>query len=504
MILFLLVIALVILSFIANYFHKYSLIFIIISAIIVLSCYFFIARYIHTPDSFLPAKQIQIYPLLGNYYNLLTESFKQGNMYIVDDTELQFLKDPNIYKTFPYYVNKNSNLIILQDLSYYNNKLYIYFGLTPLLLFYLPFNFVTNLFLSDNIVVLISSSYIFIISLFIIKNISKKITKTKIPIFIKFLTIILVGFCNYSLFLLIRPHTYEVAISLAGSLLLSSIFLFNKYNSKKQTPLLFLIGLLLSLSVGCRPQYILFIPLFIAAIIYIDSHNKINTKNIVLNNFIFLIPCLCYGVILGIYNILRFNSFFEFGFRYQLNSSKLSTWSFNFQDLFIGLKYYLFQYPILSSNFPIFSLAIPTGHSTGNELIVGIFYIFPMLLLLFFLPQIINYCLKIKNKNTFVFFVISIIIILCNLFISSVFGMTQRYVFEIVYLGIIVAILSFYYIYDKLSNNFYKNIANLTFILLFVFSIYINFSLLFCNNNATFYVFSNNAEIYKKVLSFLS
>ncbi|MFA6914729.1 MAG: hypothetical protein WCQ83_06000, partial [Endomicrobiia bacterium] len=110
MILFLLVIALVILSFIANYFHKYSLIFIIISAIIVLSCYFFIARYIHTPDSFIPAKQIQIYPLLGNYYNLLTESFKQGNMYIVDDTELQFLKDPNIYKTFPYYVNKNSNL----------------------------------------------------------------------------------------------------------------------------------------------------------------------------------------------------------------------------------------------------------------------------------------------------------------------------------------------------------------------------------------------------------
>lgn len=393
----------------------------------------------------------------------------------------------------------------LLDTSYYKDKIYFYFGITPILLFYAPFNLITGLFLTDKFIVFILSSFIFILTLLIVKILIKKIIKGRMPFYIDILIIFLVGFCNYLPFLLIRSAAYEVAITSAAFLLFLCLYLFFIYLYKNKTPYssMFFIGLLIALSVGCRPHYILFIPLFIFATIVIEQFKKTNITNIIKLFLVFSTPCILYGTILAIYNYLRFDSIFEFGRTYQLNKLNQINWHFKIQDLFIGIKYNLFQAPIINTNFPLFSLVSAKGHSIGNEFITGILYTFPLILILSLLPFIL-YILWQNDKKISIFFILLTFISIINLLIgTSVAGIVQRYIFEYLCLIVLISIITFYYIYTYTKSVLMKYLLNIFFITVYIFSIYINISLLFCYENSLFYKDTNNGN-YEKVVQFLS
>ena len=84
------------------------------------------------------------------------------------------------------------------DFSYYKGKIYFYWGITPVLLFYLPFNLITNLCLSDNLIVFLSLSLIFLLSLLILKKVIdiifvEKTTELKV---LFYLSALLIGFAK--------------------------------------------------------------------------------------------------------------------------------------------------------------------------------------------------------------------------------------------------------------------------------------------------------------------
>ena len=93
-------------------------------------------------------------------------------------------------------------------------------------------------------------------------------------------------------------------------------------------------------------------------------------------------------------------------------------------------------------------------------------------------------------------------IICINLFITSFIGMITRYFFEYMSFIVILSIVLFYYLYDKVKNKCLKKMLEIFFIIIFCYSIFINFCLLFCENNA-FYYAPTSAGNYLKTVNFL-
>lgn len=497
MTLLLIIISLIIFSLIPNYFNKkYSIFFILLSVIIVLLFYFFLAKFLfYNNQLFFPNKINYTYVPCGNYYNELTNSILQYKLNIFDKTHIPNDLLLNFNKTI-------QKFIFLTDTSIYKGKVYLYFGITPVLLFHLPFYLITNLYLTDKFITFILSCLCFIFSLLLIHNVTKNYKN--IPLNIKILSIFLIGFCNLLPFLIVRSFIYQITVLTANVLLICAFYLFyyyiNNKNLKTQYILIFFISLFLCLCVGARPHYFLFIPIFFFSIIFLKYKENKNIKYILKSILFFLIPCLIYGTIIAIYNFLRFDSIFEFGWKYQFNPHNQSNIIFTIKDFIIGFKNNFFLLPNMNE-VTIFSLSKTFGHRIGNEYITGIIWTCPIILILFFIPNFLKQFYK-KNFNFFIFFLTMILVIIINIIVSSFFGMVIRYIFEFLSLMIILSIIMFLFYQDNIENRLTKIFFNSTFILIFGFSMFINISLLFCRENFWNFVTLKNTN-YTNIINFL-
>ena len=495
--LFFIILAFVSLSIIIRFFPKSFNIIILLTVVIVIFSYFELTK--NFPEhSFLPQK----YQYEKDCrYNRLVHSIRNYKLDLEADVP-DILNNKNVYEFFPSYLTNNQILFNFYDLSVYNGKAYIYWGITPLLLLYLPFNLITNLYLSDNIVVFILISLVFLLSLLILKQIFNIISveKNYKENILFYLSTLIIGFGNYSLFIAIRPSTCEVVVSCAAVLLLISIYLFIKYTieTKNTKLIIFFIGLFLSLAVGCRPHYILFIPIFYFFIIYIQYTRKKEMKDILQTSFVFLLPCIIYGSILALYNYLRFDSIFEFGWKYQLNHMLQYYYTPAIKDFFIGLQHHLFQFPeINKANYTIFSLVKVTGHRIGNELITGLIYINPLSIFLVLFPMLF---FSKSNKKVIILLLVSIFFV--NFVTACFFGMIQRYVFEYNYILTIITLI-FLFIYYSIASQHIKNIIFIFFIFLVIFTLYININLLLSFNHLTMFARVESLPFYEKLINFL-
>lgn len=441
MTLLLIILAFTSLSIVIRFYPKSYNIIMLFTIFCVISSYFMFTKNF-TSRSFFPTE----YQSENDCpYNRLTSAIRNKQLYIYDKLPPIF-DDPNIYKNFIFYSQQDNTLMQFYDFSYYKGKIYFYWGITPVLLFYLPFNLITNLCLSDNFIVFFSISLIFLLSLIILKKIINIIfieTPFKTNVLF-YLSTLLIGFGNYSLFLAVRPYICEVAISLAALLLLLSIYLFIELINEKQkhTNLItFFIGFCLSLSVGCRPHYVLFIPIFYILIIYIYYKRTKNIKDILIKSSFFIIPCIIYGSVLALYNYLRFDSIFEFGWKYQFNHVFQYYFVPTIKDFLLGFKYHLLQFPeIDKESYTLFSSFKNTCHRVGNEGAVSLFYLYPLSILIFLLP-ILSYIKQNKKVLSINILLFSFFII--NLIIACFLGAIQRYVFEYLYILVILTLIIF-------------------------------------------------------------
>ena len=150
MILLLVIISVILFALLSNFFPNKKF-FIIISIIAVLFCYFLLEKNFFRSEYFFPSSKINTYFLCGNYYNLIVDAIKSKKFYLTTSQAYPKLETGNIYKNFPNIFFSDNKYRCLLDTSYYNGKIYLYFGITPILLFYLPFNLITNLYLTDKI-----------------------------------------------------------------------------------------------------------------------------------------------------------------------------------------------------------------------------------------------------------------------------------------------------------------------------------------------------------------
>lgn len=513
MTLLLIITSLAFLSLISYFFPKHKNFFIFISVSVVISFYLFLPMNFYHTESFFPSKNLKTYHMCFNYYNLLMDSIKNKHLYIA---KYQFNVN---YKTDFFYVgehdikinnNKKRIYFTLLDTSFYKKHIYLYFGITPVLLFYLPFNLITTLYLTDKFLLFILACFIFLLSLFLVKKILESIINIKnIPTNIIILSIFTIGFCNLLPFVMIRTSIYEVAITTAAFLLLISLCLLHYYthitNGTLKYIVIFFISLFLCLAVGARPHYIFSIPVIFFFIVYFEYKEKAkNIKDIFKPISFFLIPCFVYGAVLALYNYIRFDSIFEFGFKYQINPYEFINFKFSIvtllQNFIVTVKQALFKLPNINLT-TVFSMAKASGHSLGNDLITGICWTSPIIFVLLFLPDFLIKIYK-KNISTFVFILSITTIIIINFIFTSFFGILIRYVFEYLFLMTILSVTVLLFYSGKTEDKLLKYFIAVLFTAIFISSVFLNISLLFCKENAGNYIDSSCIN-YTKFINFL-
>ena len=320
---------------------------------------------------------------VSKQYPLLVESLLHGNfaLEIEPDPKLQNLENPYDIK-----LREEAGADYRFDTAYYNGKYYVYFGIIPVLLFYLPYYFVTGHHLNSFVVCLICAILFLIGVVYFLQAIIRRwFPHTSMNAFIMgFLAISMLS----SMPLLIkRPDIYEVPIAMALMLIVwgSAIWIHASENCKNRRIFFLLGGLLLALSVGCRPQFALYsfiiFPLFGKEYII---EKKLFTKQGALDFVCMVLPYVPIAIGLMLYNAVRFNSPFDFGATYNLTVLDMRIRKWQPSRILQGIWNYFISVPSYKAVFPFLLENSKTafhGHTSANFVFGGLFTSRPFLLL---------------------------------------------------------------------------------------------------------------------------
>lgn len=282
-------------------------------------------------------------------YNKLTESLSKKRFdidYKVNDT-LKKLKNPYDYRTRKKEMAK-ANEEFLWDYSYFNNKYYVYFGIVPVIIAYLPLYLLFNYTLSNTTYIFVLLSLTMVVILKLISLLIKKYFKNITTIQYLLISLLFID-SSFFLYLAKRPDLYSVPIisaiffSLLGIYLWISCLNNNKINYLK----LCLGSLSMALVAGCRPQLLV----GSAFCIFIFKDYFKNNKKIK-DFIIFSLPYIIIALLLMYYNYIRFGSPFDFGAQYNLTTNDMTVRGFKFDRIFLGIFYFLFAPSKLSLIFP--------------------------------------------------------------------------------------------------------------------------------------------------------
>lgn len=373
------------------------------------------------------------------------------------------------------------------DLSIYKNKIYSYFGITPVLLFFLPFNLITNQYLNYRILSFIIMCLIFLVSILLFENLIKicdNDNKGKKVIIVHILSVFLIGITPI---LSIWYSVYSLEVMVSILLVFLSIYILSLYFIFPKKIFIFLLSVSLALSVGARPQNVFIIPAFFIVLMYYDYSTK-ELKQVMRNVILFLIPCVVYGSLLAIYNYLRFDSIFEFGYWYM---PVHSDFSFDFEKLLNGIYYSFFSFPGINYE-TFFSIKnnLPNANIYEIEGIVGIIYMQPMILCLLLFPFFY------KNKKFLYLIFLLVVIVLVNSIITNISAISIRYNIEYSLIMQVFALAMFICLYQKINNRILSYLILTLFIVIYIYSIFINLSI-------CFHYSSLNYDLNNELLSFL-
>ncbi len=455
---------------------------------------------------------IIIFSILGNkalrsykgndvgIYNELVESFKKGRTYIVDENNtekiLNKLKNPydtnKREKTF-----KNEKNYYLWDYAFYKGHYYVYFGVIPVILFYLPYNLITHSYLQTPFLIyLLTIMTILFISLLLFQLIRKYFSKCSIGVYI-LLDLLLVFAIGLEYFVKF-PDKYSIPIvsALMFTFLGLNLWLgILKSNKFIKTKLLFG-SLSMALVAGCRPQLLmgsfLLIPILIAY--YKENKNKLKKKDYILSIAATIIPYLLVAVGLMYYNYIRFDSPFDFGANYNLTTNDMTKRGFKLARIPLGIMMYLFN-PINFKN--VFPYLVENNLSTnylGLTIYESIFggLIFTTLIysLNLFLPKFKKIINSKLIYNSCLLMLISAFVIL--IFDTQAAGILARYLSDFSWLFAFPTVMIVLAIENKKFK--YKEIFHKILFILIILALIYQFFYSFCSGYDVFK--SNNISFW--------
>ncbi|MGO9526359.1 MAG: tetratricopeptide repeat protein [Verrucomicrobiia bacterium] len=270
------------------------------------------------------------------YYNRLVEGFQAGQLNLKMDVPagLAQLADPyDPTANAPYRTAKYG----LYDLSYYQGKLYLYFGVTPALLLFWPFVALTGEYLYDGQAVVIFCTLGFLGSVVMLCALRRRYFPD-VSIWVVAAGTLALGLATGVLMLLPRSAVYEVAISCAYMLTMLALGAIYAALHQPDRRRLWLVAgsVAYGLAVGARPTLVFGAIILLAPVVQ-EWRERRRVWPLLLAA---TVPITLIGLGLMFYNARRFDSPFDFGLHYQLLADRQTT------QQFFSLRYLWFNFRV--------------------------------------------------------------------------------------------------------------------------------------------------------------
>lgn len=304
-------------------------------------------------------------------YNDLAESLSKGHFYLDYPISESLQNTPNPYDFSYRDVNE---VKYYWDTAYYNGKYYCYFGITPVLLLYLPYLLLTGNALNNVVAACVFSVLVWLGAVWLVKELLIRYFKN-VQYWVWPLFSVLLGFSVQLVYLYQRPDLYDIPI-LAGnafSLIGLASWLHGLRSTKKR--LYFVLGsACIALVAGCRPQMelivFLAIPVFYNELIKKSDDRKYNWKKY---GPAIILPFVIFALFIMGYNYARFGSVIDFGANYNLTTNDMTKRGFHIDRLGSGIFSFLLQLPSLLGIFPFMIRSNVASEYTGKVIAENIY-----------------------------------------------------------------------------------------------------------------------------------
>ncbi len=271
----------------------------------------------------------------GSYYNLLVNGFRAGHL------SLQVEVPPAVLKLKNPYDPKQNAPFGMHDVSYFKGKYYLYFGAGPAVALYWPVAVISGHYLNDKQAVFLFASVGFLAGTLLVFAIRQRYAP-RLGLALEIAGVLAVGFATMVPVLLRRQEVYEVAISSAHAFFfLSLLCLYQSIHRTRTLVWSALASLSYGLAIASRPTYIfgaacLLVPVFFT---FWPGAPGLQTPapSRLMRACAAIIPVsLLIGGLL-LYNDLRFENPFEFGYHFAFSGANESA-SHPFQPLIFLLQ----------------------------------------------------------------------------------------------------------------------------------------------------------------------
>lgn len=311
-------------------------------------------------------------------YNDLADAFLHGKLYLYRSEVPDWLiAMDNPYDTVARdRLSEENGTGYYWDAAYYNGRYYVYFGVLPVLLLYLPFRALTGMAL-PNAVAILMFGLLYLAALFYLLYalLCRYGRPERTPFLLYLLLGALVATASGVFSLFAYPDLYSVPI-LAGLFTMCAglgLWLRAKRQDGTYSGIrLFFGSLFVALTAACRPQLLLLaffaLPLFGSAVF---RERTLFSQKTWRATLALCLPFLLVALPLCFYNAARFASPFDFGANYNLTTNDMTVRGYRVGRLGLAAFTYLFQPPSLTAAFPFLSPAVLSSTYMGVTVAEG-------------------------------------------------------------------------------------------------------------------------------------
>lgn len=359
------------------------------------------------------------------------------------------------------------------DTALYGNHLYVYFGVVPVLLTYLPYYLLTGHDLRTVYVAWLSFVLILIAAFACMRALIRRyFPRVSFPTYV--LLSVLLGNCTGPLCNALSPSFYQVPIMFALAFALFALAFWLSASARWMQALggsatppadpdtlcfapvcaaphplgislrICLGSLMAALVAGCRPQFLVFTAL--ALPIFGPFFRAERRRAVTLRRALcFALPYVAVAIPLMYYNAIRFSSPFDFGANYNLTTNDMPRRGFQLTRLPDGLFAYLLALPNIKPQFPYLAETntgmIYMGKTIAEAMYGGALTTFPFLWLIF-LARRARGVLREKKLRLFYLLplVLAVVVVIAD---TEMAGILWRYTSDYYALLYLSAILVF-------------------------------------------------------------
>lgn len=385
-------------------------------------------------------------------YAMLAESLSEGHfdLNITPSEELLAMENP-----YDLSLRKENQVDYWWDVAFYEGHYYVYFGIVPVLLFYLPYYLITGTAFLTWWGIVITLIVMTIGILFLLKNLVRRYFQhVSLGLFLLMDLFLLLG----SGILIIAGYAkfYQFPIAMGLTFTIWGLALWLSSDGKHIGKL---VGgsLCMALVAGCRPQLLLgsflALPLFLPW--WYAKWKQKEYKYVLSRMLPALVPFVIVAAFLMYYNAARFGSPFDFGANYNLTSNDMTRRGFHLDRLWPGIYMYFLQPPSFATAFPFITYAPSNIHYQGCTILEAMFggmlWLNPLLFVIF-LSRKKQQLLKRKKVDIFTYLCITFGVALIMLD-TEMAGILFRYLCDFGFFFSMAAVLLLLSITDAIADR---------------------------------------------------